>query len=103
MGYRVGSRGEAWDGGLAGSVLVHDVRDARGAVCVAKGRVLSLDDVARLRGVPWQEVHVGARAPDAVHEDDAGPRLAGAAAGAGVRVGERPGGHWPLIASRRGI
>jgi len=103
MEYRAVSRGEAWDGGLAGSVLVHDVRDARGAVCVAKGRVLSLDDVARLRTVPWQELHVAALAPDDVHEDDAGTRLACAAAGSGVRVGERSAGHWPLIASRRGI
>ena len=86
MEYRAVSRGEAWDGGLAGSVLVHDVRDARGAVCVAKGRVLSLDDVARLRSVPWQELHVAALAPDDVHEDDAGARLACAAGGAGIRV-----------------
>jgi molybdopterin biosynthesis enzyme len=103
MEYRAVSRGEAWDGSLAGSVLVHDVRDARGAVCIAKGRVLNLDDVARLRSVPWQELHVAALAPDDMHEDDAGPRLACTAAGAGVRVGERSAGHWPLIASRRGV
>jgi hypothetical protein len=103
MQYRAVSRGEAWDGAITGSVLVHDVRDARGAVCVAKGRVLSLADVARLRTVPWQELHVAALAPDDVHEDEAGPRLACAAAGAGVRVGERSTGHWPLIAARRGI
>ena len=82
---------------------MHDVRDARGAVCVAKGRVLNLDDVARLRTAPWQELHVAALAPDDMHEDDAGPRLACAAAGGGVRVGERSAGHWPLIAARRGI
>src|SRR4029077_79169 len=89
MQYRAVSRGEALDGSLAGSVLVHDVRDARGAVCIAKGRVLNLDDVARLRTVPWQELHVAALAPDEMHEDDAGPRLACAAAGNGVRVGDR--------------
>ncbi len=103
MQYRAVSRGEALDGSLAGSVLVHDVRDARGAVCIAKGRVLNLDDVARLRTVPWQELHVAALAPDEMHEDDAGPRLACAAAGNGVRVGDRSAGHWPLIATRRGI
>jgi hypothetical protein len=103
MQYRAVSRGDAWDGAITGSVLVHDVRDARGAVCVAKGRVLNLDDVARLRSVPWQELHVAALAPDDMHEDEAGPRLACAAAGAGVRVGERSAGHWPLIAARRGI
>src|SRR5690349_15977966 len=103
MEYRAVSRGEAWDGGLAGRVLVHDVRDARGALCVAKGRVLSPDDVARLRSVPWQELHVAALAPDDVHEEEAGTRLACAAAGSGIRVGERFAGHWPLVASRRGI
>jgi len=103
MQYRAVSRGDALDGSLAGSVLVHDVRDARGTVCIAKGRVLNLDDVARLRTVPWQELHVAALAPDDVHEDDAGPRLACAAAGSGIRVGDRSAGHWPLIATRRGI
>ena len=103
MQYRAVARGEALDGALAGSVLVHDVRDARGAVCIAKGRVLNLDDVARLKTVPWQELHVAALAPDDMHEDEAGPRLACAAAGSGVRVGERSAGHWPLIAIRRGI
>ena len=103
MEYRAVSRGDAVDGSLAGTVLVHDVRDARGAICLAKGRVLNLDDVARLRGVPWQELHVASLAPDDLHEDDAGPRLACAAAGAGVRVGERSAGHWPLLSTRRGI
>lgn len=103
MQYRAVSRTEAWDGALAGSVLVHDVRDARGAVCVAKGRVLNLDDVARLRAVPWQELHVAALAPDDMHEEEAGPRLACAAAGSGVRVGDASAGHWPLLAARRGI
>src|SRR5690348_5562666 len=103
MQYRAVSRGEALDGALAGSVLVHDVRDARGAVCVAKGRVLNLDDVARLRAVPWQELHVAALAPDDMHEEEAGPRLACAAAGSGVRVADASAGHWPLLAARRGI
>jgi molybdopterin biosynthesis enzyme len=103
MQYRAVSRSEAWDGALAGSVLVHDVRDARGAVCVAKGRVLNLDDVARLRTAPWQELHVAALAPDDMHEEEAGPRLACAAAGHGVRVGDSSAGHWPLLAARRGI
>lgn len=103
MQYRAVSRGEALDSSLAGTVLVHDVRDARGAICLAKGRVLNLDDVARLRSVPWRELHVASLAPDDLHEDDAGPRLACAAAGSGVRVGERSAGHWPLISTRRGI
>jgi hypothetical protein len=62
-----------------------------------------LDDVARLRSVPWQELHVAMLAPDDLHEDEAGPLLACAAAGSGVRVGDRSAGHWPLIATRRGI
>jgi molybdopterin biosynthesis enzyme len=38
-----------------------------------------------------------------VHEDEAGERLARAAAGDGVDMGAASGGHWPLIAARRGI
>jgi molybdopterin biosynthesis enzyme len=46
---------------------------------------------------------VATLAADDLHEDEAGPRLACAAAGSGLRVGERSAGHWPLIATRRGI
>lgn len=103
MRYRAVSRGEHWETALVGSVLVHDVRDARGAVRIGKGRVLGDGDVAILADMSWSELHVASLAPDDMHEDEAGARLACAAAGEGVQVGQRSAGHWPLIAARRGI
>jgi hypothetical protein len=103
MRYRALARNDGWERGLAGSVLVHDVRDATGAVRIDKGRILDDADVAALGRLTWQELHVAALEPDDVHEDEAGAGLACAAAGDGVRVGHRSAGHWPLVAQRRGI
>ena len=103
MRYHALSRAGDWESSLAGCVIVHDVRDDRGAVQVPKGRILEEADVTRLRLLPWKELHVARLAPEDVHEDEAGARLACAAAGDGVRPGERAGGHWPLSATRRGI
>ena len=103
MKYLALSRAGDWDSALSGCVIVHDVRDERGAVQVPKGRILDEADVERLRGLPWQELHVARLAPEDVHEDEAGAGLARAAAGDGVRPGHRAGGHWPLCAMRRGI
>lgn len=103
MRYLALSRAGDWDRALSGCVIVHDVRDDRGTVQVPKGRILDDADVERLRVLPWQELHVARLAPQDVHEDEAGARLAHVAAGDGVRVGHRSGGHWPLSATRRGI
>ena len=103
MKYLALSRAGDWDSALSGCVIVHDVRDERGAVQVPKGRILDDTDVERLRVLPWQELHVARLAPEDVHEDQAGAGLAHAAAGDGVRPGHRAGGHWPLCATHRGI
>lgn len=103
MRYRAVARGNGWSQGLVGSVLVHDVRDASGAVRVDKGRILDDADVAGLADLRWSELHVALLEPDDIHEDEAGAALACAAAGEGVRVGERSAGHWPLVADRRGV
>jgi molybdopterin biosynthesis enzyme len=84
-------------------VVVHDVRDATGVVRIDKGRVLDPHDVAQLAELRWSELHVAALDLDDIHEDEAGAALACAAAGDGVRVGARSGGHWPLFAEFRGI
>jgi molybdopterin biosynthesis enzyme len=103
MRYRAVARGEGWDQGLAGCVLVHDVRDASGAVRVDKGRILDEADIALLADLGWSELHVATLEPNDIHEDEAGAALAYIAAGEGVRVGVRSAGHWPLVADRRGI
>src|SRR5690242_2994498 len=103
MRYRAVARGDGWAQSIVGSVLVHDVRDADGAVRVDKGRILDEADVTRLEDLRWTELHVATLEPEDIHEDEAGAALACAAAGEGVRVGARSAGHWPLIADRRGI
>jgi hypothetical protein len=85
---------------LPGAVLSHDVP---GDPPLRKGRVLRPDDVGALLARPWDELHVLDMDADDVHEDEAGARLAHAAAGAGVGVGDPSAGHWPLVARVRGL
>lgn len=103
MRYRAVARSNGWERGLAGHVLVHDVRDLTGAVRVDKGTVLGDGEISLLAELTWRELHVAALEADDVHEDEAGAALACAAAGDGVRVGHRSAGHWPLVAEWRGI
>lgn len=103
MRYRAVARDDAWGASLAGSILVHDVREANGAPGVAKGRRLDDGDVAHLARLPWEELHVLDLEPGDVHEDEAGRQLACVAAGEGIAVGPHSAGHWPLVATRRGI
>jgi hypothetical protein len=88
---------------LTGRVLCHDVRDADGKVALAKGAVLDAEAARRLLTLPWEEVHVLAVEPGDLHEEDAGRRLAAAAAGDGVEVKGYTGGQWTLTAARRGL
>ena len=86
-----------------GLVLAQDVRGQDGKVALGKGRVLSEADVRLLHDLPWSELHLVAIEPGDVHEDEAGRRLAHAAAGEGVQVQPLAGGAWPLHARHRGI
>jgi len=76
---------------------------ARGVGGLAKGAVLTDSDVARLRELPWKELHVVEMEPGDVHEDEAGRRVAHAAAGEGVAVQPLNAGSWPLVAKHRGL
>jgi hypothetical protein len=91
------------DAAVKGWVLARDVADASGRVALAKGRILAPDDSARLRELPWDELHLLAPEPDDLHESGAGARLARAAAGPGVAPGQLSAGHWPLVAQHRGV
>jgi molybdopterin biosynthesis enzyme len=86
-----------------GLVLAQDVRGEQGRVVLDKGRVLSESDVRALRDLRWTELHLLALEPGDLHEDPAGRRLAQAAAGSRVGVGELSSGAWPLVARERGI
>ena len=88
---------------LAGVVLTRDLRDAGGRVAVAKGHIVREEDLPLLRELDWDALHVIRLDPGDVHEHGAGERLARAAVGDGVDVGQLGGGHWPLVSSRRGV
>jgi hypothetical protein len=88
---------------IDGTVLCQDLRTADGALRYRKGRVLRAADLADVAALPWDELHLVRMDAGDVHEDEAGERLARAAAGKGVRVGAATAGHWPLIADARGI
>ena len=88
---------------IDGAVLCHDLRTADGTLRYRKGRVLRADDIASVAALEWDELHLVLMELGDVHEDEAGERLARAAAGTGVRVGAASAGHWPLIAETRGI
>src|SRR5215210_6385531 len=88
---------------LKGRVLCHELRAEDGRVAIAKGRVLDDMDCARALGLDWAELHLVAMDADDIHEDEAGGRIARAAAGYGVAVRDASGGHWPLVATHRGL
>jgi hypothetical protein len=86
-----------------GRVLCHELRGADGARAIAKGAILSADDVATLAALPWDELLLLALDSHDVHEEPAGARLAAAAAGDGVQMRAPSAGHWPLVARTRGL
>jgi hypothetical protein len=88
---------------LDGRVLTRDLRDAGGRIAFRKGQVLHAADVEPLARLPWDELHLIEMEDGDLHEDYAGRRLAAAAVGDGVAVGELSGGAWPLRARWRGI
>lgn len=96
-------RDRAGTGSLSGVVLVSDVRDSLGRVVVGRGTLVGEDERVILEGLPWETLHVVRPEPGDILEAEAGSRLALAASGSGVVPGEAAGGHWPLLATSRGI
>ena len=88
---------------LTGVVLVSDVRDSLGRVVVGRGTLVGDEERVMLAGLPWETLHVVRPEAGDVLETDAGSRLALASSGPGVRPGTAAGGHWPLMATSRGI
>jgi molybdenum cofactor cytidylyltransferase len=84
-----------------GAILAHAHRD--GGLNFAKGRRLSADDVAKLKGAGITTVVGATLDPDDVHEDEAARALAAAAAGAGLTPTAPFTGRANLFASDAGI
>ena len=68
-----------------------------------KGHTLKAADVTALGDLPWTELQAIELEPGDVHEEDAGRRLAAAAAGAGVLASPMEAGSFPLVARTRGL
>lgn len=106
-------RSEAAPGDLVGMTLTRDVRGPSGERAFGKGHVVSAGEVEALLALDWEKLSVVEREPGEIQEDEAGRRLAVAAAGVGApsegessggtAVGDVSGGHWPITATRRGL
>lgn len=97
------TRAGATPDGVAGRLLARDLRDAAGRIALGKGSVLDEGSLEAIGGLPWDELHLVELAPGDVHEQEAGARLAHAAAGPGVAVALPSGGAWALTAMHRGL
>jgi molybdenum cofactor cytidylyltransferase len=84
-----------------GAILAHSLR--AGETRLRKGRVLSADDIARLRTTGIAEVTVARLEPSDIPEDEAAARLARAAAGDCVRIGAAFTGRSNLYAAAAGV
>ncbi len=84
-----------------GAILAHSIRVEGGTF--KKGRVLDAAAVAALRAAGQTTVVAARLEPDDVAEDDAAAALAGAVAGAGLRVGDAFTGRCNLFAERPGL
>ena len=88
---------------LVGWVLCHDVVDPAGGPPLRKGQVLDVMSAHRLAALAPAEAHLVEPEAGDLHEDVAGQRLAGAAAGDGLAIRSGAGGQWVLSATRRGL
>jgi hypothetical protein len=88
---------------IEGMVLCEELRDAEGRAALKKGQVLGWVDLPALGALEWTELHVIERERDELLEEDAGRRVAAAAAGEGTSVGAFAGGHWAIAATGRGL
>lgn len=88
---------------MAGMILCEELRDEQGRSAFRKGQALGTADLALLERLPWRELHVIEPERGDLHEEDAGRRIAAAAAGDGAGVQGFAGGHWAIAATRRGL
>jgi molybdenum cofactor cytidylyltransferase len=93
--------GEVAVTGAEGRILAHGLRLADGTL--KKGRVLDGADVARLQAAGVERLVAATLEAGDVPEDDAAERLAGALAGAGVRVAAPFTGRCNLFSESHGL
>ncbi len=87
----------------AGLILGHNVTGENGRRVLRKGRELTESDVAALAGLGRRSVWVARLEPGDVEENAAAERIAGAAAGAGLRLSRPSTGRVNLYARTLGL
>ena len=84
--------------------MAHNVRNAAGTkFVVRKGETLEAGHVDDLRALSSRELHLLEIAPDELHENEAGARLARAVAGPGINVKGPSESQYTLAARHRGL
>jgi molybdenum cofactor cytidylyltransferase len=90
-------------GEAAGKILGHNIAGADGKRLLRKGKALTDEDVAALRGLGRQSVYVAALAPDDVDENTSARRVVRALAGPGLRLPGAASGRANALAAALGI
>ena len=86
-----------------GKILGHNVAGADGRTALRKGRPLTPEDIATLRGLGRGVVYVAELGTDDVGEDAAARRIAEAAAGEELRLSGTSSGRVNLVATALGV
>jgi molybdopterin biosynthesis enzyme len=86
-----------------GAILVHNIMGADGRKAFSKGRMVTQDDVDKIRALGQETVYAAILDADDVHEDAAATRLAHAAAGDGIELSKSSGGRVNLYATQPGF
>ncbi len=86
-----------------GKLLAHNVAGSDGRRLLRKGKALDSDDVAALRSLGRQSVHVAVLGVDDVDEEEAALRVAHSASGGALRTVAAGGGRVNLVAEARGV
>jgi molybdenum cofactor cytidylyltransferase len=86
-----------------GKILGHNIAGRDGRRLLRKGKPLTRDDVAALRGIGRTSVYIAALEPDDLNEDVAARRMAEAVMGDGLRLSGPASGRVNLLATALGV
>ena len=85
-----------------GKLLAHNLVDARGHRLLGKGRLLSAEDIEKIRALGMQRVVVAAPGLNDLDENEAARRVGAAVAGTGIRLVTPGVGRANLVARHHG-
>lgn len=86
-----------------GKILAHNIAGPDGVRLLRKGKPLSADDIAKLRGIGRASVYVAELEAGDVKEDEAARRVANAAMGANLKISGTASGRTNLLSTVLGV